>query len=200
MGRRDGLAIAERQHVSRINKGGRRSGKKIGIAPRCSQRHSCRGRSFAAITSKRASGLRITRGRSRALRRVMMRMGCLCNTARFNGHRVMVTRGVGDSRRARFSCLGRRQTHRLAHRCDRRPCGKQNNQRHARDAREKTHPSSIPRHQRLHRISRAGHASTCEPLHKSALLRRNAFPITDTELKVMAALAMIGLSNRPKNG
>ena len=32
------------------------------------------------------------------------------------------------------------------------------------------------------------------------LLSRNALAITDTELKLMAAAAIIGLSNSPKNG
>jgi hypothetical protein len=30
--------------------------------------------------------------------------------------------------------------------------------------------------------------------------RRSAFPITDTELKLIAALASMGLSSNPKNG
>ena len=38
-------------------------------------------------------------------------------------------------------------------------------------------------------------------IHQSAALRsRNAFPITETELNVMAALAIIGLSNTPSHG
>jgi hypothetical protein len=32
------------------------------------------------------------------------------------------------------------------------------------------------------------------------LFRRRAFPMTDTELKLMAAAASIGLSRRPKKG
>ena len=36
--------------------------------------------------------------------------------------------------------------------------------------------------------------------HNAARLNRRALPITDTELKVMAALAMIGLSSSPKTG
>ena len=36
--------------------------------------------------------------------------------------------------------------------------------------------------------------------HSAALLSRNAFAITDTELNVIAALAIMGLSTRPKNG
>ena len=37
--------------------------------------------------------------------------------------------------------------------------------------------------------------------HQSTTLRsRSAFPITETELNVMAALAIIGLSSRPRNG
>ena len=37
--------------------------------------------------------------------------------------------------------------------------------------------------------------------HYNATLRnRSALPMTDTELKVIAALAMIGLSSRPKKG
>jgi hypothetical protein len=34
----------------------------------------------------------------------------------------------------------------------------------------------------------------------AARRRRSALPITDTELKAMAALAIIGLSSRPKKG
>ena len=37
-------------------------------------------------------------------------------------------------------------------------------------------------------------------IHNLTFLNRNAFTITDTELSVIAALAMIGLSSRPKNG
>jgi hypothetical protein len=36
--------------------------------------------------------------------------------------------------------------------------------------------------------------------HSSSLLRRSALAITETELKVIAALAIIGLSSRPKKG
>ena len=36
--------------------------------------------------------------------------------------------------------------------------------------------------------------------HSATLRRRSALAITDTELKVIAALAIIGLSSRPKNG
>ncbi len=36
--------------------------------------------------------------------------------------------------------------------------------------------------------------------HSTTLRSRSAFPITETELNVMAALAIIGLSSRLKNG
>src|SRR5205807_9369472 len=36
--------------------------------------------------------------------------------------------------------------------------------------------------------------------HKTTRRRRSAFPITETELKVMAALAIIGLRSSPKIG
>jgi hypothetical protein len=36
--------------------------------------------------------------------------------------------------------------------------------------------------------------------HRANFLRRRAFPITETELNVIAALAIIGLRSRPKNG
>ena len=36
--------------------------------------------------------------------------------------------------------------------------------------------------------------------HSRTFLNRNAFAITDTELNVIAALAIIGLRTRPKNG
>jgi hypothetical protein len=38
-------------------------------------------------------------------------------------------------------------------------------------------------------------------IYPNLMLRsRNAFPITETELNVIAALAIIGLSNSPVNG
>lgn len=36
--------------------------------------------------------------------------------------------------------------------------------------------------------------------HKAILRNRSAFEMTDTELKVMAALAIMGLRSKPKNG
>lgn len=36
--------------------------------------------------------------------------------------------------------------------------------------------------------------------HNPARLNRNAFAITDTELKLIAALAIIGLNNHPNTG
>jgi hypothetical protein len=36
--------------------------------------------------------------------------------------------------------------------------------------------------------------------HSLSLRSRSAFAITETELKVMAALAMAGLNSKPKNG
>ncbi len=39
-----------------------------------------------------------------------------------------------------------------------------------------------------------------QALYNGRRRRRNALEITETELKVMAALAISGLSSRPKNG
>ena len=36
--------------------------------------------------------------------------------------------------------------------------------------------------------------------YRSTRCRRSAFPMTETELRLMAALAIIGLSTRPKYG
>jgi len=36
--------------------------------------------------------------------------------------------------------------------------------------------------------------------HNSSFRNRSALPITDTELRLIAAAAIIGLSSRPKNG
>ena len=76
---------------------------------------------------------------------------------------------------------------RLTHRCRHGSPREQDNQQQAGGASiEADHGSSI----------------TC-PLQRShnvARLRRSAFPITDTELNVMAALAIIGLSSRPNHG
>lgn len=42
--------------------------------------------------------------------------------------------------------------------------------------------------------------SPVEVLHKRALRKRSALPITETELRLMAAAAMIGDSSRPNTG
>jgi hypothetical protein len=39
-----------------------------------------------------------------------------------------------------------------------------------------------------------------DSLHSFKLRRRNAFPMTDTELRLMAAAAIIGLNNKPNTG
>ena len=57
------------------------------------------------------------------------------------------------------------------------------------------HSSSIPR---AH--SRARFANGEVAFHRETRFNRRALPMTDTELNVMAALAIIGLSNRPKKG
>jgi hypothetical protein len=40
----------------------------------------------------------------------------------------------------------------------------------------------------------------CASAHKGAFRNRSALPITETELKLIAALAIIGLSNKPQIG
>ena len=77
---------------------------------------------------------------------------------------------------------------RLARRSHRRPTGQQCDQGNGRDPTKRTHRLSIPPR------------SLKATAHKTARLNRNALPMTDTELNVMAALAIIGLSNNPKNG
>ncbi len=47
------------------------------------------------------------------------------------------------------------------------------------------------------RLSRSGVSSTS---YSEALRSRNALEITETELKLMAALAIMGLSSKPKTG
>ena len=42
--------------------------------------------------------------------------------------------------------------------------------------------------------------SNAQPVHNSVVLSRKAFAITETELNVMAALAIIGLKSIPKKG
>ena len=46
----------------------------------------------------------------------------------------------------------------------------------------------------------SGAARALSPPYSSALRSRSAFVITETELNVIAALAIIGLSSNPKNG
>lgn len=40
----------------------------------------------------------------------------------------------------------------------------------------------------------------CNEIYNFIFLKRSEFAITDTELKLIAAAARIGLSNNPKNG
>jgi hypothetical protein len=64
-------------------------------------------------------------------------------------------------------------------------------------ARHVTHRADNRRAQQCHKQNGCGTAHT----HQSTTLRsRSALPITETELNVMAALAIIGLSSKPKNG
>lgn len=58
------------------------------------------------------------------------------------------------------------------------------------------------RHDITAMISRALSSAAWERdgVYNSARRRRNAFAMTDTELKVIAALAIIGLSKRPTTG
>ncbi len=44
------------------------------------------------------------------------------------------------------------------------------------------------------------HGRDYNKLYRLAWRRRSAFTITETELNVIAALAMMGLNSRPKNG
>ena len=46
----------------------------------------------------------------------------------------------------------------------------------------------------------AGRSTRAAPLQSSTRRRRSALAITETELKVIAALATIGLSRRPRTG
>ena len=48
--------------------------------------------------------------------------------------------------------------------------------------------------------SRRVEKQLCATTYSANRLNRSAFEITDTELNVMAALAMRGLSSNPKNG
>ena len=44
------------------------------------------------------------------------------------------------------------------------------------------------------------HLPSAPSAHNLARRKRNAFPITDTELRLIAALAIIGLKSQPKTG
>lgn len=47
---------------------------------------------------------------------------------------------------------------------------------------------------------RSFHVTANRVVHSLAFRKRNALPITETELKLMAAPAMMGLRSTPKNG
>ena len=59
-------------------------------------------------------------------------------------------------------------------------------------------PSAPKSHSAMSRLGLAAGAHA--ERHKTCRLSRNAFAITDTELNVIAALAMIGLNSRPNAG
>jgi hypothetical protein len=56
------------------------------------------------------------------------------------------------------------------------------------------------RHQKRQDGGDQGDMEFLRTRYSSALRRRSELVITDTELKLMAAAARIGLSNQPKNG
>jgi hypothetical protein len=68
----------------------------------------------------------------------------------------------------------------------------------ARGARERRTVSIHQAKLRKARIARGEH-HRARPYNR-AFLNRNAFPITVTELNVIAALAIIGLNSNPKKG
>jgi hypothetical protein len=60
-----------------------------------------------------------------------------------------------------------------------------------------TDAAEYQRHQQRHEQN----GRSLPHIHQSTTLRsRSAFPITGTDLNVMAALAIIGLSNTPNHG
>ena len=73
-----------------------------------------------------------------------------------------------------------------------------------RDSVTPSHGSSIPRWRSVTRLSHGswprGSSATVQGPHRAARLSRKALPITDTELNVIAALAIIGLSSTPSHG
>ena len=100
----------------------------------------------------------------------MQRRGQCSIRRRFPVTRMMLRRAVVVVRRAR----------RLAHgRCD--GCATDHS-----DEREADEP--------------AHHQREYMPVHTRACLRRSELPITETELKLIAAAAIIGDSSRPNNG
>ena len=55
-------------------------------------------------------------------------------------------------------------------------------------------------HRVLRYSGRAGGVAEVASRYSSTRRRRRALPMTDTELRLIAALAIIGLSRMPKNG
>ena len=131
---------------------------------------------------------------------------------------AVVFRGAADLRSARWRCgvfallaramvTGRRARCRFAYHRAHGPRDRQagqNSQENDGDAVSPLHGSSIPR-----LGSRAGWGPIHGPhlpggnggcAHNVAFLSLSALAMTETELKVMAALAIIGLSSSPKNG
>src|SRR5689334_4001732 len=73
--------------------------------------------------------------------------------------------------------------------------GGQDHQHDEADSMSPAHPSSIARGTSQERPQRGRGR-----VHREVRLRRSALPMTDTELKVIAALAIMGLSSNPRLG
>jgi hypothetical protein len=112
---------------------------------------------------------------------------------------VVMAAAMGALTGGRLRGRSWRHTHGLAHRCQDRPAREQHNQHDSRYPTHTTHPFSISRHQQLANAPGNPPGRFRTP-HKSARLKRKALPITETELNVIAALAIIGLSSRPTKG
>ena len=99
--------------------------------------------------------------------------------------RGMVRRGAGGR-----GGIAQHRAHHSRHRY-----GGQDDQQDEADAMSRTHGSSIARGASQEPPQRRG--GQC---HRETRLRRSALPMTDTELNVIAALAIIGLSSSPNHG
>jgi hypothetical protein len=195
------LAILRHSRCGPTHRGRVRREDEVRIGPhRCGRR--ILDEPVAAVANRQPRGLHLEAhpvGRRRCRSgRTMLPVRCAgfaVGSCGVFSHHLVVMRSVD----VRFSgrCLARIRAERLAQRSRGRSPPEDGYQQKARGASIKAaHASSIARHEYLF-SERLSHSAG---VHNAARLSLSALPITETELNVIAALAIIGLRSSPNHG